>query len=80
MFQRCQVLRNGKLCKSEGSMSFTKNKRPVCAQHRSVIASGGSVQWASMRLLEWDKMNQLKDMAAKIELAVLNQEYYDKEV
>lgn len=77
MYRRCHILWDGKLCKFEGSLLFTKNKRPVCAMHRKYLVEGKPVKWASKRLLDWDAANQMRDKAAAIALAIMNEEYYE---
>lgn len=79
MFRRCHVLRNGKLCNYEGTMFFSKNRRPVCLTHRKAIVAGDKVSWASKRLLAWDAQNQMANQVAAIELALANEQYYSKE-
>lgn len=76
MYRRCHVLWNKKLCKFEGSLLFTKNRRPVCAMHRQMLVNGDPVYWASKRLLDWDAENQMRDAAAALMLAAINEEYY----
>jgi hypothetical protein len=79
MFRRCHILLNGKLCKYEGSLLFTRNRRPVCSIHRKLLVEHEPVQWAPKRLLDWDAANQMRDKAAALALAIMNEEYY-KEV
>jgi hypothetical protein len=76
MFKRCHVLWDGKLCKFEGSLLFTKNRRPVCTMHRKQIVGNKPVQWAPKRLLDWDAARQMRDKAAALALAIMNEEYY----
>ena len=76
MFRRCHVLWDGKLCKFEGSLLFTKNRRPVCTLHRKMLVEYKPVKWAPKRLLDWDAANQMRNKAAAIALAVMNEEYY----
>lgn len=76
MFKRCHILLNGKLCKYEGSLLFTRNRRPVCAIHRKLLVEHEPVQWAPKRLLDWDAANQMRDKAAALALAIMNEEYY----
>jgi hypothetical protein len=79
MFKRCHILLNGKLCKYEGNLLFTRNRRPVCSIHRKLLVEHEPVQWAPKRLLDWDAANQMRDKAAALALAIMNEEYY-KEV
>lgn len=76
MFRRCHVLWDNKLCKFEGSLLFTKNKRPVCAMHRKQLVEHKPIKWAPKRLLDWDAANQMRDKASALALAIMNEEYY----